>query len=245
MSNPLNSRFAALIEDNPPSNPFTKYNKKGNTGKDKDNKSKNNYLNSDNNYKVDHKNYRENNKVNKIVQKEEKTLTAENFPDLLNTAPIKETPLPENSYIEKVKIQEYGSEVKIKRVLKTHDNGGMDILIEATSLFRLVEFSKILKPKLYGAGIIESVNTHQTIKLNNLQDATVNYFGTVQNKMIDYDTVSRLTIYNVASALQLTYPEKYKLIASPNQQIHLLGMIKFIVHIINTENQIKNRFIEN
>jgi Lon protease-like protein len=148
-------------------------------------------------------------------------------------------------YIEKGKIQEYGSEVKIKRVLKTHDNGGMDILIEATSLFRLVEFSKILKPKLYGAGIIESVNTHQTIKLNNLQDATVNYFGTVQNKMIDYDTVSRLTIYNVASALQLTYPEKYKLIASPNQQIHLLGMIKFIVHIINTENQIKNRFIEN
>ncbi len=148
-------------------------------------------------------------------------------------------------YIEKGKIQEYGSEVKIKRVLKTHDNGGMDILIEATSLFRLVEFSKILKPKLYGAGIIESVNTYQTIKLNNLQDATVNYFGTVQNKMIDYDTVSRLTIYNVASALQLTYPEKYKLIASPNQQIHLLGMIKFIVHIINTENQIKNRFIEN
>jgi Lon protease-like protein len=148
-------------------------------------------------------------------------------------------------YIEKGKIQEYGSEVKIKRVLKIHDNGGMDILIEATSLFRLVEFSKILKPKLYGAGIIESVNTHQTIKLNNLQDATVNYFGTVQNKMIDYDTVSRLTIYNVASALQLTYPEKYKLIASPNQQIHLLGMIKFIVHIINTENQIKNRFIEN
>jgi hypothetical protein len=103
MSNLFNSRFAALIEDNPPSNPFTKYNKKGNTGKDKDNKSKNNYLNSENNSKVHHKNDRENNKVNKIVQKEEKTLTAEYFPDLLNTAPIKETPLPENSYIEKVK----------------------------------------------------------------------------------------------------------------------------------------------
>jgi uncharacterized protein len=148
-------------------------------------------------------------------------------------------------YMEKGKMLEYGSEVKIKRILKNYDSGAMDILVESTSLFRIVEFSKVLKPKLYGAGLIEYIHSSQKILLNNLQDATVNYFGTVQNKIIDYETVSFLTVYNVASALQLTHPEKYRLIASPNQQLHLLGLLKFIIHIINTEQQIKDRFIEN
>jgi Lon protease-like protein len=148
-------------------------------------------------------------------------------------------------YMEKGKVQKYGSEVKINRVLKHYDNGGMDVLVESTGLFKLLEFSEILKPKLYGAGLIEYVNTQQKVMLNNLQDATVNYFGTVQNKLIDYETVSNLSIYSVAAALQLTNPEKYRLIASDNQQIHLWQLLNFIIHIINTEQQLKDRFIEN
>ena len=92
--------------------------------------------------------------------------------------------------MEKGKLQKYGSEVKINRVLKTYENGGMDILIEATGIFRIIEYSEVLKPKLYGAGLVEYLNVNQKVLLNNLQDATVNYFGTVQNKLIDYETVA-------------------------------------------------------
>jgi Lon protease-like protein len=148
-------------------------------------------------------------------------------------------------YIEKGKVQKFGCEVKINRVLKTYENGGMDILVEATNLFRMIEFSEVLRPKLYGAGLIEYINANQKIQLNNLQDATVNYFSTVQNKIIDYETVSRLSVYSVASALQLTNPEKYKLISSPNQQLYLLNMLNFVIHIINTEQRLKDRFIDN
>src|SRR5690606_27115833 len=70
-------------------------------------------------------------------------------------------------YIEKGKIQKFGSEVKINRVLKTYENGGMDILVEGTGLFQLLEFSEILRPKLYGAGLIEYLNASQKIALNN------------------------------------------------------------------------------
>ncbi len=148
-------------------------------------------------------------------------------------------------YIEKGALKRFGCEVKINRVLKTYENGGMDVLIEGTGLFELLEFTEVLRPKLYGAGLIEYLNVNQKILLNNLQDATVNYFGTVQNKLIDYDTVSNLTIYSVASALQLTHPEKYLLLAAPNQQLHLLNLLTFIIHIINTEQQLKDRFIDN
>ena len=148
-------------------------------------------------------------------------------------------------YMEKGKRQRFGCEVKINRILKTYENGGMDILIEGTNIFELLEFSEVLRPKLYGAGLIEYLNINQKILLNNLQDATVNYFGTVQNKLIDYETVSNLSIYSVASALQLTHPEKYRLLAAQNQQLHLLNLLNFIIHIINTEQQLKDRFIDN
>jgi Lon protease-like protein len=148
-------------------------------------------------------------------------------------------------FLDKGKVKKYGCEVKINRVLKTYENGGMDILVEGTGFFRILEYSEILKPKLYGAGLVEFLNTNQKVELNVLQDATVNYFGTVQNKLIDYDTVANLTIYSVASALQLTHPEKYHLIASGNQQMHLLNLLNFIIHIINTEQKLKDRFIDN
>jgi Lon protease-like protein len=148
-------------------------------------------------------------------------------------------------FMDKGKVQKFGSEVKINRVLKTYENGGMDILIEGTGIFKLLEFSEILKPKLYGAGMVEFLSITQKLQLSNLQDATVNYFGTVQNKLIDYETVSTLSVYSVASALQLTHPEKYRLISSTNQEIHLLNLLNFIIHIINTEQQLKDRFIDN
>lgn len=147
-------------------------------------------------------------------------------------------------YVEKGKRQEYGCEVKINRILKTYENGGMDILVECTQIFKIVEFTNLLKPKLYGAGFVEYL-TPQKIQLPNLQDVTVNYFNTIQNKLIDYETVSNLTIYSVASAMQLTYSEKYSLISSNYQQLHLLNLLNFIIHIINTEHHLKDRFVNN
>lgn len=148
-------------------------------------------------------------------------------------------------YLEKGKVHKYGCEVKINRILKTYENGSMDILVEGTRLFRMLEYSEILKPKLYGAGMIEYLPAGQKVLLNNLQDATVHYFSTVQNKLVDYETVARLNVYSVASALQLTHPEKFRLISSKNQQLHLLNLLNFITHIINTEHQLKDRFIDN
>jgi Lon protease-like protein len=148
-------------------------------------------------------------------------------------------------YLEKGKVMQFGCEVKINRVLKNYENGGMDILVECKNMFRIHQYTEVLKPKLYGAALIENMVNNQKILLNNLQDATVNYFSTVQNKLIDYDTVAKLTVFSVASALQLTHPEKYKLVSSANPQMHLLNMLNFITHIINTEHQLKDRFIDN
>src|ERR1044071_480051 len=53
------------------------------------------------------------------------------------------------------KIRSNGVEVSIKKVLKVSDNGEMDILIKGERVFTILEYSSVLKPKLYGAAIIE------------------------------------------------------------------------------------------
>ncbi len=44
-------------------------------------------------------------------------------------------------YLEKGKMQQYGCEVKINRILKTYENGGMDVLVEGTSVFKIITFT--------------------------------------------------------------------------------------------------------
>ena len=64
--------------------------------------------------------------------------------------------------MEKGKVQHYGCEVKINRVLKTYENGSLDILVESVNTIKVLEFTEILRPKMYGAALIEYQNTNHS-----------------------------------------------------------------------------------
>jgi ATP-dependent Lon protease len=148
-------------------------------------------------------------------------------------------------FYENGKMSDYGCEVKIKNVIKEYSDGKKDILIECVSIFKIVEYSETLSPKLYGAVLCEFERQNTSINNSNLQDAIIHYFSTVQNKMIDYDTLGKLSVYNIAASLQLSSQEKFDLISSNNKQVVLLNQIKFITHIVNAEQQLNNRFMFN
>jgi Lon protease-like protein len=148
-------------------------------------------------------------------------------------------------FYENGKMSDFGCEVKIKNVIKDYADGKKDILIECVSIFKIIEYSETLSPKLYGAVLIEFERQNTAIHNSNLQDAIIHYFSTVQNKMIDYDTMNKLSVYNIAASLQLSSQEKLDLISSSNKQAVLLNQIKFITHIVNAEQQLNNRFMFN
>lgn len=148
-------------------------------------------------------------------------------------------------YIERGELKDHGSELKIKRILKTYDNGSMDVLVEGVRLFKLCSFKEVLSPKLYGAGTIDPIESEQRVMMNNLQDAVVNYYNTVEEKLVDYETVSKLTLYTVAANLQLSAAEKFRLITSASQQQYLLNILNFHLHVLRCEQQLKGRFAEN
>jgi Lon protease-like protein len=58
-------------------------------------------------------------------------------------------------FIHQTSMGDYGIEVKISNVIKEYENGEMDIAIEGVRVFKMIVFSKVLHPKLYGAGVIQ------------------------------------------------------------------------------------------
>lgn len=148
-------------------------------------------------------------------------------------------------FFENGKMSPYGCEVKIKNVIKEYADGKKDILVECVRIFKIIEYSEQLTPKLYGAVLIEFEKTNLQINNPELQDAIIHYFSDIQNKMMDYDALGKLTVYNIAASLQLSPQEKLVLARSKNKQAVLLNQIKFITHIVNAEQQLSTRFMLN
>lgn len=52
---------------------------------------------------------------------------------------------------------EYGTEMRIKEIVKTYNDGKMDIKTEGIGIFRMIEFVKKVPNKLYSGGIISRI----------------------------------------------------------------------------------------
>lgn len=148
-------------------------------------------------------------------------------------------------YLQAKRLTRYGSQVKIKKILKQFPDGEMDVLIEGTTIFKLIEFSEVLSPKLYGAGIVATEPIEKGIHTIALQELIIDYFSLTQNKLLQYDTIKLLSVYDIASQLLISAPEKYKLITHKNKAIFLTQHLKLILQIIKAEAELKDRFLNN
>jgi len=142
----------------------------------------------------------------------------------------------------------YGIEVKISNVIKKHENGEMDISIEGVRAFKLIEFSQVLPPKLYGAGIIQYEEEILDKPSHILQELTKEYIWISQQQIIPIDAFDNANIYGIARLIDLSSVEKYELLKAKNAQAKeefLKPKIKLFIHLINTENELKSKFVFN
>jgi Lon protease-like protein len=146
------------------------------------------------------------------------------------------------------KVKSDGVEVKIKKVLKIFDNGEMDILIQGVGVFSILDYSTVLKPKLYGAAIIQYEEIEETVVSNYLQELAMEYVSLSQNKITDFDMFKAFTIYDIANLLQLSAKEKFKLIIFRNfddKEKFLCNTFRQSICIFEKEVELKDRFIFN
>lgn len=151
-------------------------------------------------------------------------------------------------FMHQKSIGDYGIEVKISNVIKKHENGEMDIVIEAVRVFKIIEFSKVLTPKLYGAGMIQYEEEITDKPSQILQELTREYMWVSQENVVPIDAFDNSNIYGIARLLDLSALEKYELIKAKstlNKEEYLKPKIKLFIHLIRTENELKSKFVLN
>ena len=151
-------------------------------------------------------------------------------------------------FISQKAIGGYGVEVKISSIIKVFDNGEMDILIEGMRAFKIIEFSDVLTPKLYGAGVIEFEEEITERPSVFLQELTKEYMWISQETTIPIDAFDHSNVYGIARLIDLSEIEKYELIKakkSIKKEEYLKPKIKLFIHLIKTENDLKSKFVLN
>ena len=142
----------------------------------------------------------------------------------------------------------YGVEVRISNIIKRYDNGELDIAVEAVRVFKLIEFSEVLAPKLYGAGIINYEEDFIAPPSSALQELTKDYLWHSQQRTVPIDAFDSANIYAVARLIELSSPEKYDIIKAATLQEKedfLKPKLKLFIYLIKTESELKEKFLLN
>lgn len=148
-------------------------------------------------------------------------------------------------YVKNDLISEYGMEVRIKRILKTHENGELDIEVVGVEPFKILQYIDVLKPKLYGAANIEEYEEDMTSTRYKMFRSLKKYIKSAKQKEIPVETFTNVSVYNVAILLDLTNEEKIQLIAFSTlkeKEDFLIAKLKLFMHMLKTEQQLQGKF---
>lgn len=151
-------------------------------------------------------------------------------------------------FIHQKSMGDYGIEVKISNVIKKYENGEMDIAIEGVRVFKIIEFSKVLTPKLYGAGVIQYEEEILDKPSHALQELIKEYMWISQQNTIPIDAFDNSNVYGIARLLDLSSTEKYELLKANlafRKEDYLKPKIKLFIYLIKTETDLKSKFVLN
>ncbi|MFI5140734.1 MAG: LON peptidase substrate-binding domain-containing protein [Bacteroidia bacterium] len=148
-------------------------------------------------------------------------------------------------YIKGGQISEYGVEVSITQILKQYPDGEVDIEIKGVQPFKIIKYTKILKPKLYGAANIEIYEEDLVSNRYKLFRSFKKFIKQAKNKEIPVESLTNVSVYKVAHLLDLTNEEKLQLIAFDalkEKEDFLIAKIKLYSHALKLEKELRNNF---
>jgi uncharacterized protein len=148
-------------------------------------------------------------------------------------------------YIKGDQLADHGIEVTITRIMQDSPDGEMDIEIKAIKPFKILKYTSVLKPKLYGAAYIEEYEDDTTSNRYKLFRSFKKLIKSAKGKEIPVETLINVSVYKVAILLDLTNDEKLQLLAFDtikDKEDFLIAKIKLYAHMVKLEREIKNNF---
>lgn len=112
-------------------------------------------------------------------------------------------------------INELGTAVRIKEIVKKYDNGRMDIRVEGLHIFRILEVIKSIPEKLYHGAIVtypENDRTHIQHTMDHVMKMIAHLHASLHLTKTYDKTLSQLCSYDIAHYVAFSLKEEYELL---------------------------------
>jgi hypothetical protein len=133
------------------------------------------------------------------------------------------------------KIAEYGTEVRLLRIMNTYPNGELDILTEGVRAFRLERYEKTVIDKMYSGGYVapvENVPDAYPVTVEELARQYARFHELLKTgysrDRFDHRNVS----FQVAQEVGLMLPQKVHLLSLPRETDRQLYIIQHLHEVI-------------
>jgi hypothetical protein len=143
------------------------------------------------------------------------------------------------------KVSEFGTEVRINRIIRQYENGESDIEVEGLRIFKLLSMSNPLPSKLYAGGEVDFMDPagHQyDPKMLSL------YVEYMQQEEVDFVLKEPKTYYQVLSELPLALSQRLQMMQITNPQMlgkSIRNLLKLLIVSRNAEKHSNGRFLLN
>ena len=154
-------------------------------------------------------------------------------------------------FVKDGELCEYGSCVKIHKILATSPTGEMDVLVKGIDMFRIIDIREKLPDKLYGGGVVRVLNKMNHRADEQLQQKFATYkaqLAIINKEEMPEALPSHQHIFDIAGQLPLEIDEKYHLINAKSNQSRetlLLDKIEFLLMINEKLEEVGYKFYLN
>lgn len=149
------------------------------------------------------------------------------------------------AYVRDSYLEDLGSEVRLKGVVKTYHDDSMDINVETLKLFKITRFDEFMHEKLYGAGKVEDLPEPDFQVVGSIRDKFLDFQKRFKGKNLSDDEIKGLTGLQIAAKSGFSYDQKMKILdlQSPKDQLsYIYRELQLLYRIREMEEESKNKF---
>lgn len=143
----------------------------------------------------------------------------------------------------------YGASVRLVEVSKRYDGGEADIIVEATRIFKVEEYSDKDPARLYPSGEVVFLNKYDNWPAGEeVRQELQALKETIGPKASALDKDEYRFVPYILRSLNLSHQQKYTFVSINNvvnQEKHLASLLKFSRLIVQQEQQIENGLFPN
>ena len=151
-------------------------------------------------------------------------------------------------YQGKTMLSEFGSIVEVEQILKTYQNGELDILVKCVQNFKLNHYEGQVEGKMYPGGTILPLRAIDNEVSDEVYEPFVSYLKLLYGEEFHENLGEYVGVLTLSRMLHLSDEEKIKFIkitSVEKQSDFLLRKIKYLSILVRQEQQMEQNFYLN